>query len=497
MRPVRKFIYNYNEIPKTSKGFSWKDSVGCHIGFTNGSFSGKIKIIDYSVKGKTQVPYLTVEYLGKTKQVGSNQVKNGRGLNSLLMPKIIKTAYIGDIVGNEKKKFIVTGIMSRKIKDKTDTVEKAFYKVKCLKCKKEYIVDLNFLSYPYCRVCAGFEVLYGYNDITTTDPWMIPYFESESEAKKYMSGTEKSIIPKCPKCGRKHDKEVRVIKLKKQGFRCKYCNDNTPMTEKVIISLLDYVGIPYIHLARNKVLPFNAKNKEYDFYLPTLSCIVEVNGKQHYKDSLINGYRFVSAKEVKKNDKYKYELAKGSIEHYIVIDCSKSDFDYIKKSIIKSGLLKILDISSDEIDWGVCKSGCIKTLQEKICSDYKNNYMTVKELAKKYGKSHHTVYDALKFGNDIGICTYKGHAFNTHLNPVELLIDNDHIAFGKSLCELSKKLRQHINPHSFNYNALQSALINDNLYLNKYTIRYVNDVDLKWDIINGLYDDELTKLKKE
>lgn len=50
----------------------------------------------------------------------------------------------------------------------------------------------------------------GVNDITTTDPWMIPFFINKELAKEYYHGNRKDKINLvCPDCGRiKKEKNV-------------------------------------------------------------------------------------------------------------------------------------------------------------------------------------------------------------------------------------------------------------------------------------------------
>ena len=55
---------------------------------------------------------------------------------------------------------------------------------------------------------------------------------------------------------------------------------------------------------------------------------------------------------------------------------------------------------------------------------------------------------------------------------------------------LSEKLRKYVNPHMFSQSAISNTLrYHKNYY--EYTIKYVEDIQTKWDILNGLYDDEL------
>ena len=60
-----------------------------------------------------------------------------------------------------------------------------------------------------CACCHSLVVVPGINDIPTTDPWMISYFQGGyDEAKRYTHGSEQKIHPVCPECGRIKDKAI-------------------------------------------------------------------------------------------------------------------------------------------------------------------------------------------------------------------------------------------------------------------------------------------------
>lgn len=58
----------------------------------------------------------------------------------------------------------------------------------------EDIRDTKWFARRGCPVFANQRCVEGYNDITTTDPWMIPYFQGGyDETKQYMSMSGKTI----------------------------------------------------------------------------------------------------------------------------------------------------------------------------------------------------------------------------------------------------------------------------------------------------------------
>ena len=71
--------------------------------------------------------------------------------------------------------------------------------------KKEYwIIETDILQNHGCPVCCRNPqiVVKGINDIPTTAPWMIPYFQGGyEEAKLYTFSSSYKINPICPDCG--------------------------------------------------------------------------------------------------------------------------------------------------------------------------------------------------------------------------------------------------------------------------------------------------------
>ena len=77
------------------------------------------------------------------------------------------------------------------------------YEVECSKChhifdRTEYQINKN--NDIICPVCLGREVKVGYNDIATTDPWVINYLVNKEDSKKYTRGCNSLVQVKCPLC---------------------------------------------------------------------------------------------------------------------------------------------------------------------------------------------------------------------------------------------------------------------------------------------------------
>ena len=144
------------------------------------------------------------------------------------------------------------------------------------------------------------------------------------------------------------------------------------------------------------------ENKKYDFYLSDYNIIIETHGEQHYEESR----RGRSLKEEQENDKLKEKLAlSNGIKHYIVIDCRKSELEWIKNSILDSELGNIFDLS--DIDWLKCEEFALNNLIKEICTYKKDNpNISILEMANIFGYERHTIGRWLKRGSLLGWCEY-------------------------------------------------------------------------------------------
>ena len=66
----------------------------------------------------------------------------------------------------------------------------------------------------------------------------------------------------------------------RNGFSCPNCSDKISIGEKIMYLLLSDLGVDFI-----REYSFEGSVSRYDFYIPMLSTIIEVHGKQHYEGS--------------------------------------------------------------------------------------------------------------------------------------------------------------------------------------------------------------------
>ena len=306
---------------------------------------------------------------------------------------------IGEVVETKTGKITILD----QIRKPTANYRQKFYLAKCCIDGYEFeIREPSVVKGGGCAICGGSRVVSGYNDIATLYPEKIKYFYNPEDAKAVSLKSNKKRDFKCSVCG-------SIIRNKYVGIMtdtpplCPNCKDRTPYPEKIMWTVLSQIEPEFIYR-----LNFNWSNdREYDFYIPNKSLIIEMNGAQHYSKAF-DGFKTGKNKTVqvqKGIDNYKRELAlNNGIKNYIQIDCNKSDFNYIKENILKSELSNLYDLS--DFDWDKCNIDSLKPII-KICCDYWNQgYRSTFQIKEKTHLSANAIRDYLKRGAIAGICDY-------------------------------------------------------------------------------------------
>ena len=279
------------------------------------------------------------------------------------------------------------------------------YVCKCKKCNTISHKTENNLKYALekknmsCNVCNGHEVKVGYNDIPTTHPWMVKYFEGgEEEAKKYTYGSSKKVTVKCPLCGRVKDKKMEIREIyKHKSIGCP-CGDGKSYPEKFMFSCLEQLGIKFI----TEYSPEWIKPMRYDFYLPDKKLIIETDGGLGHGK---NSWGKCEKEKYIKRDRVKDKKAEENGLKIIRIDCSKSKLNYIKNEIIKSKLFT--DTELKEISFEKAEEFALCNLVKLVCDEYmKLKPILPKDLGRALHLSTQMTRDYLKKGVEIGWCDY-------------------------------------------------------------------------------------------
>lgn len=242
----------------------------------------------------------------------------------------------------------------------------------------------------------------GKNDVFTLRQDLVPYFTDVGESKRLTLGSNKMVKCKCPNCGL--EKEIKVASLVSKGFGCSGCGDGVSYPNKLLISVLSSLGVLF---EVEKAFDWS-DNKRYDIYIPSLSCIIENHGIQHYKRSGFTDLGGRPLEQEQLNDFTKEILARGNgIKYYVSLDCRQSSLLYIKESILNSQLPSIINFAENDIDWVECDKQASSSLLVKVCDLWNQGMRSTTQIAKEIRVSTTTVRTYLKKGNECGICEYK------------------------------------------------------------------------------------------
>lgn len=271
---------------------------------------------------------------------------------------------------------------------------KGLYSAKCPICGNKKDIEIGNLlrrKNLRCDYC---------NSFAAKRPHLVKYLANQKDANLPFAKNVK-VLTRCPDCG--NEKYLQMNNLSMQGYKCLRCGDGTSFPEKFIISLLLQLKIPFIHQLSSNHLKW-CKQYKYDFYLPDSATIIETHGIQHYEDTFSRcGGR--NSKEEQENDKRKEALArKNGINNYIVLDCKKSNGEWIKSSILSSKLSEICEITM--INWDECTAFALKGFVKPICELWNHNTETTKSIAEKFGINTSSVIKYLKQGASLGWCDY-------------------------------------------------------------------------------------------
>lgn len=315
---------------------------------------------------------------------------------------------------------------------------------KCRKCGKLHYFR-NYYFKTRLRVCdnkcngvkyGNNKVIYGFNDLATTHPELVKYFQNPEDAKKYTYGSKQKVLLKCLECGKV--KETTLDILSHQGFSCNYCSDGISYPEKIISLILSELNIVF-----TKQFKFERFNYRYDFYLPKYNIIIEVHGRQHYENSKWKTYD-----EEHKNDLFKYDLAILNEYEYnknfFIIDAKESDIAYLRNNIEQCEFFKQFDLNN--IDWNKIDKNAQMSLRINVCKYWnKHKNITTKNLGEIFGIGKSTTLRYLNWGNQNGLCIYNGKEESIKNNErqniyVNLIKENDEKWYDEplSLSELSR-----------------------------------------------------------
>lgn len=310
----------------------------------------------------------------------------------------------------------------------------------CKKCMSEFDskVGNRTVGNTNCPYCVGQKVNHT-NCLWTTHPEIAKLLEDPPKGYEITAGASNKEFFTCPECKDVSLKYVRnVVRF---GLGCTKCSDGLSYSEKFFIKFLSQLGVNF----KTQVSFDWSQNRRYDFYL--LNCIIEVHGEQHYKESFKYMDRGRTLKEERENDALKEALAKGNgIDEYVIIDCRKSNMEWIKENILQSNLNLMFDLSN--INWLACHEFACNTLVKTVCDIYNNGIKVTTEIAKIVGLERSTVGRYLKQGVKLNWCDYdpkhpakpKVEIWANSKSVIQLTKNNKFIKEWNSISEASRAL---------------------------------------------------------
>lgn len=401
----------WEELPKWKNGqckgkIDWVNCIGLKCKFIYDDIEGYVNIVDYNKKGQI----LSLTYL-------NDDIFKSATLS-------FKNCAIGYIMGTYNKHYIYNigdVVNNLKIIEQGHNKKERIYKFECLicgfKCEENYkgenyyeehwISENHLKNGNSCGCCKNKITIPNINSMWKTDYWMVELGVDEEFAKTHTKGSNKKCKVICPDCGREDLKIPTNVYIRK-SIGC-MCNVGY-YTEKFMSSVLFQLDLNFkMQLSKTT---FNwCKNYKYDFYFEynNEQYITETHGGQHYTrdSSFKNGQTLL---QIQENDRLKKELALANgikEENYIVIDCRKSELEFIKDNILNSRLNDLFDLS--KIDWLKVEEFSLSNISKKVCDIYNENpKLSSKEIGLMFGVGSSLIVTWLNKWANIGMCSYDG-----------------------------------------------------------------------------------------
>lgn len=345
---------------------------------------------------------------------------------------------IGEIIQTSTGKYEIIDHYYKQDKYRNN-VKAATYLCRCLIHNNfEFELTENRITQGIgCPLCGNKKLVPGVRSLYDNYPELMKYVVDNEEAKRITPSANKKILCKCPLCGTK--REILVGNLTRTGFSCSYCSDHISYPNKFVRCMLKQLNIDYLP---EKSFDWS-EGRIYDQYLLNQNIIIENHGLQHYEEC--SGFSMSLSEQIE-NDELKQRLAfENGISEYVILDCSKSEKDFIKSSILSSKLPILLNFQSSDIDWDLCDE-IASTNSEfiNVCNIYNNITKNISEIAEITKHDIHTVIGYLAKAASFGYCDYEKNVTtketrlnairDVHSKPIYCITDNIYF-YSKFECE--------------------------------------------------------------
>ena len=367
---------------KVNNVIDWNNSIGAIVPFLFNGIKSYFTIKEYQKKGSM----VKVEYNDNIYTLHSTTIRHC-GLNKLFPKDYLYN--VGDIINNKK-------ILEKVILNKDDPRHKCRgYKVECQICGNIYIIyEHEILKTTGCKKCHGKEIKL----ICDYRPDLRIYFQEKDlnyfYEKTLGSALELNFV--CPICG--NTKKISINTLVSAGLGCSHCSDKISSGEKFMKNILDQLNIDYIYQFKfdNHTYFNNKKYKPvYDFCIPNLNLIIEIDGEQHYKEVKIFGIQT-------EKDLLKDELANKNGYKVVRILYKSLNYKELYDNIYNQ-LSNYLTFININFTYAV---NFAKKSLVQICSDLWNDGKGSTEICRITQLDKSTVRRYLEISAQIGLSNY-------------------------------------------------------------------------------------------
>lgn len=329
----------------------------------------------------------------------------------------------------------------------TYTNKRTRIKVHCKNCGNIWspIAD-SLLRGHGCGVCSKDGkaakskpiIISGYNDLFTTLPEYAKYLKNKKDAYRYTFQSSKKIYWICPNCH--SDILSSVAQVYQVGLKCPYCSDGVSYPNKFIYHFLNQLNIKFTR-------EYKIENLRYDVKIDNTNYIIEMDGGFHFMDNSMTGE---TVSDIHNKDMKKTELAEKYGFKVIRIDARISTCEYIKKSILESELIDLLNISLNiqNIDWDDIDKKSQHSIFYNVIQLYNSGLTSYKDISQKLNIKLHrsTIYHYIKRGNQLGLCKLKSNKKKVRCIQDNLIFESIkeaqdfyHFSGNKGICSSCKR----------------------------------------------------------
>ena len=458
----------------------WNKSVGCKVKAIYDDMEVWLIIVDYK-DGYLHIKYLD-ESIFKIWTSTFTESRVGRILGKYT--KEFK-AKIGNTFNDKSRDLTITNKEYRqRIRNDNRKENQKWYKYTCNKCgwTEGWIEESSLLKGTGCVCCSGHTVVIGINDIPTTAPWMVKYFQGGyDEAKLYNRSSNLKVYLICPDCGKVKENPMALNSLSNTHSMSCNCSDKISYPNKFAYSLLDQLNEVYkFDYIEREYSPTWIDRKSYDNYFiyNGKEYILEMDGGWHNKDNNMSGQ---TKEESISIDSYKDKLAKEHNIEVIRINCEKSDLEFIKQNTIMK-LNGMFNLSV--INWNKCEEYALSNRVKECCNYWNQGIHNTKEIAKIMKMNRGTAIRYLKRGNGIW-CDYdtkeekkKGSIKAGKLNGKQVEIFKDGISLGRfpSFSELERQSKKLFGVELF-HESISLVCTGRRKQHKGFTFKYINKIE--------------------